>query len=108
MIRYTTPSLSINLIDNKGNLLNDFVFDYLVVTIKSKDGIEINKKVPFADVTEANFTIEFTQDETGQLMENNPIDIQINIWKQNDRIASHIKHLPSSRNLLDRVIHEFE
>ena len=108
MIRYTTPSMNINLIDVDGNLLIDFVFDYLVVTIKTKDGKEINKKVMFEDVEDANFKIDFTQAETGQLNEGNPCDIQINVWYGNDRIASHIKHFPSSRNLLNRVIESYD
>ena len=107
MIRFTTPTLSINLIDNEGNRLTDFVFDYLVVSIKSKD-VEINKKIPYSSVVEGNFKVDFTQEETGQMKENNPLDVQINIWLGDDRIASQIKHFTSSKNLLNRVIEDYE
>ena len=103
MRRFETPTLPITLRYKDGTVASDLEFDFLLLTIKN-DSYKLEKRVEYADVSEGKFNIEFTQEETGALIDGTIYEMQLNIMVNEDRIVTDIKSGKVERNLHNEVI----
>ena len=102
MRKFSTPTLPIT-IQYKDKTPIDFEFDYLLFTIKN-EGRCIEKQIPFSEVVDGKFNIEFTQEETGMLEDNTVYEIELNLMIGDRRIPTDIKRGKVLRNLHNEVI----
>lgn len=103
MKRYETPTLPITLRYKDGTVASDFVFDFLIFTIENNK-TRLDKRVEYSETTEGKFNIEFTQEETGSLIDGTVYEIQLNIMVGEDRIVTDIQRGKVERNLYNEVI----
>ena len=103
MIEYTTPTLPITIKYRDGTVASDLEFDYVLLTL-SGEGMRIERKVDYEDVTEGRFEVELTQEETGSLIANSTLEAQLNIMIGSNRIGTNIKKLTVTKNLHGEVI----
>ena len=103
MRKYTTPTLNMTLLNKDGTPYVDFEFDYLIVTMKNNDYV-INRTIQFADIEEANFDVSLTQEETSKLKTDSMMEIELNIFVDDKRIATDIKNVKIQKNLLDEIV----
>lgn len=114
MRNFTTPTLKITVEkkvgeDEHGRPIiepaTDFVFDYLIFSIKSI-GRRNDKRVEFSDYVDAQFKVRYSQEETGILK--GVAEAEINFFMGDTRIATCIKTIDIERNLLNEVIGDDE
>lgn len=96
MIKWTTPSL-------KCTIPKEVVFDYIILTLVQGD-ITLEKKIQSGDVTDGEFIVTFTQEETGQLNFNLAVYAQLNIINGEQRLATNIVQMGVTKNLFDGVL----
>lgn len=101
--RFETPTLPITLRYKDGTVADDYVFDFLIFTIENNKK-RIDKRVEYSEVTEGKFNIEFTQEETGSLVDGSVYEIQLNIMIGEDRVPTDIQRGKVERNLYNEVI----
>lgn len=109
--RYTTPTLPITIKKKVGEDehgapiyedATDLVFDYLLFTIKTEE-VRVDKRVEFSEVEAAKFMVRFTQEETGRF-EGIEARTEINFFTGDTRVATLIKTINLSENLIDEVM----
>lgn len=103
MREFTTPTLNITIRYRDGTVASDLEFDFVLFTLVSGKTI-VEKKVPYEDVIEGVFSIEFTQEETGSLTPGSTAECELNIMAGSNRIGSAIKRIAISKNLHQGVI----
>ena len=96
MIKWTTPSL-------KCTIPKEVVFDYILLTL-IQGNITLEKTIQSGDVTDGEFIVTFTQEETGQLNFNLAVNAQLNIINGEQRLATNIVQMQVSKNLHNEVI----
>lgn len=96
MIKWTTPSL-------KCTIPKEVVFDYIILTLVQGD-ITLEKKIQSSDVTDGEFIVTFTQEETGQLNFKLEVNAQLNIINGEQRLATNIVQMGVTRNLIDGML----
>lgn len=97
MIKWTTPSLKCKI--------PSIDCDYIILTLK-QGGIILEKQIQSEDITDSEFTVFFTQEETGSFNKDITIEAQLNIIYGNTRLATNIAQLKITKNLHDEVINE--
>lgn len=109
--RYTTPTLPITIKKKVGEDecgrpiyedATDLVFDYLIFTMKDETH-RIDKRVDFAQVQDAKFTVRFTQEETGSF-DGIQARGEINFFTGETRVATAIQTINLAENLINEVI----
>ena len=103
MRRFTTPTLHITLKYKNGTLADDLQFDYILLSIEN-DGKLIERTIPYSEVTEAQFDVTLSQEETGSLKENSTYEVILNIMIAETRIGTSIQRFKVERNLHNEVI----
>lgn len=96
MIKWTTPSL-------KCTIPKEVVFDYILLTLV-QGNITLEKTIQSGDVTDGEFIVTFTQEETGQFNFNLAVNAQLNIINGEQRLATNIVQMQVSKNLHNEVI----
>lgn len=95
MIKWTTPTL-------KCTIPSELIFDYILLTIK-QGNTKIEKTIQSSEVSEGEFNVTFTQEETGQLSKGK-VEVQLNLMNGITRLATSIVELELTKNLHDEVI----
>lgn len=103
MRQYTTPTITIRILKSDETVATDLFFDYLIFTLKHQ-GKRIDRRVEASEVVEGVFTIEYTQEETGQLPASGNVFAEINFFAGSKRLATKIKTLSIDGNLIDEVV----
>lgn len=99
MIKWTTPTLTCKLPD-------DVDYDYVILTLK-QGNVVIEKTIQAENIQNRQFSVLFTQAETGQLVADNMFifaEVQLNIIKGTTRVATNIIELQIDKNLHDEAI----
>lgn len=96
MIKWTTPTIMCHI-------PSDLIFDYAILTLKQNTYV-IEKTVQFEEVQEGCFPVYFTQEETGGFQRNVKVEAQLNLMKDDVRLATRVVDLMISKNLHDEVI----
>lgn len=99
MIKWTTPTLTCSIPEGVD-------CDYVILTIR-QGSVAIEKTVMAADITNGQFSVTFTQSETGQLDAGSIgscVEAQLNIIKDDTRAATNIVQMEICKNLHDQSI----
>ena len=96
MIRYTTPTIQIQVVD-----VDLSAFDSIYVSI-SQMGVDIEIVDPTIEGDTLN--VFLTQEQTAQFSRSFPAMVQVNAMKDGKRYASEMMTLDIDDNLLRRVI----
>lgn len=96
MIKWTTPTLNCIIPKN-------ITGDYVLLTLSCECSV-IERTVPFSDITDGQFTVVLSQEETALFDVGDTVQAQINVMSGNLRLASNILTLKVGRNLHDEVI----
>lgn len=99
MIKWTTPTLRCTIPEG-------LEYDYVILTL-SQGSTTIEKRIEAADITDNEFSVTFTQTETGQFSRSNmysKVEAQLNIINGDSRLATNIVELSIERNLHDEAI----
>ena len=103
MRRFTTPTLHITLKYKNGELATDLNFDYILLSI-ANEGNLIERTIEYGEVTEAQFDVTLTQEETGSLKVGSVYEAELNIMIGSTRIGTSIQRFKVDRNLHNEVI----
>lgn len=95
MIKYTTPTLKCTI--------PDIDFDDILLTLSQGNTI-LEKIIEKESVVDNQFDVYLTQEETGMFRVNQDIEAQLNIFKDEDRLATNIVKIKITKNLHDEVI----
>lgn len=98
MIEWTTPTITCTI--------PEVECDYILFTLKQGNTL-IEKRIEAADITDNQFSVTFTQSETGQFEKTNlysMIEAQLNIIKGTNRLATNIVQLSLTKNLHNEAI----
>lgn len=96
MIKWTTPTLAITI-------PSDLMFDYLILTLKGAKAT-YDKRVEYSEVTEGQFEVTLSQEETGTFMSGERVEAQINFFYDEKRIATYPQMLYVTKNLLNKAV----
>lgn len=96
MIAWTTPTL-------KCSIPKEVEFDYLVLTLKSKN-TKLEKKIDSSEIDNGKFNITLSQEETAMFSNSVVVDAQVNIIQDETRLASNILRLQICSNLHNEVM----
>lgn len=96
MIKWTTPTLSVSI-------PSGLEFDYLIFTLEGKNN-QIDKRIEVEEVVDDEFSVTYTQEETGSFALKEIIKAQINFIQGDVRYASDIKYISFGLNLIDEVV----
>lgn len=96
MIRWTTPTLTCSMPDG-------ITCDYVILTIRQGD-LLIEKTIQSSEITEDVFSVTLTQSETGSLIAHLPCEAQLNIVKDDVRLATNVVELEIDINLHNEAI----
>lgn len=102
MRKFTTPTLNITLKKRTGEVATDLLFDYLLFTLKDGKN-RLDKRIEYADVTDGNFKIRFTQAETGSFASQS-VRAEINFFNGDVRLGTIIKTINLEENLVNEVV----
>lgn len=102
MRKFTTPTLTITLKKQSGEVASDLIFDYLIFTLKDNNQ-RLDKKIQASEVSEGTFKVRFTQEETGSFM-NRSARAEINFFSGTTRLGTLIKTINLDENLVNEVI----
>ena len=102
MRTYTTPTCTITIKRKDGTVASDLQFDYLIFTVKHS-GKRVDKQIDYSAFHEGQFTVTYTQEETGSLPAFGNVQAEINFWRGEKRLATIIKTLSIDGNLIDEV-----
>lgn len=99
MIKWTTPTLTCTIPEGLD-------YDYVLLTL-AQGNVIIEKRIEASEITNNQFSVTFTQTETGQFKSTSVysfIEAQLNIVKDDTRLATNIVQLSMDKNLHNEVI----
>ena len=96
MIRYTTPTIRIRVIN-----VSPSTFDMVKMTLSQVGAESLTKD---ADVEGDVVSIHLTQTESARFRREFPASVQVNAWKGEERYAGNMMNVPVFENLLSEVI----
>lgn len=96
MIKWTTPTL-------KCNIPIEIEFDYILFTLEQGSKI-IEKTIESDNVIDGAFYITLSQEETGLFEKGSVVNAQLNIMKDETRLATNIVQMQITRNLHNEEI----
>lgn len=96
MIKWTTPTLVCGI-------PSGIEFEYILLTLVQGETV-LEKRIEADQVTDNEFSVFFTQEETSMFNLLNNIETQLNIINHGTRLATNIINLKITKNLHDEII----